>query len=158
MVFPTVSYSTRLLTRPRASPIPRIKVGPRLAWNIYDRIAAYDRGFQRYMHMDSKLAAWTKRVHAKPGPSPPPSIASLSRRSSASSGASSTLSSKLLARASSSLLSPPPSPGMHASMQLPSPPMPKPSMSKRIVGALTSRYRSTVPPRSPLPARLHRRR
>ncbi|ORX58869.1 hypothetical protein DM01DRAFT_1371887 [Hesseltinella vesiculosa] len=146
MVFPTVSRSTRFITRYRSSAAPKIKAGPRLAWNIYDRIAAYDRGFQRFMDLNSKLAGWTKRMNTKSRPLPPSSPTSSSflfRRYSSSS--SSTCS-------SGSSFSPshhPPLSSIH-SMPLPVP-MPKPSLSRRIVGALTNRRKTDLATRTSPP-------
>ncbi|KAI9309256.1 hypothetical protein BJ944DRAFT_284763 [Cunninghamella echinulata] len=73
MVFPTGSYSTKInnkLNTKNKSTYRPPKVGPRHAPNIYDRIAAYDRAFQRCMTMDSKLSSWRLRMEQKGLPQP----------------------------------------------------------------------------------------
>jgi hypothetical protein len=85
MVFPTVSYSTKLTLKKSTSPSasttsnpattkkPRLgqsKIGPRSAPDRYDRIAAYDRAFQKYIQKDSKLASWKQKMDEKGLPNP----------------------------------------------------------------------------------------
>lgn len=76
MVFPTVSYSTKINNKLNHNKNKNtvtnrhLKVGTRHAPNIYDRIAAYDRAFQRCMNMDSKLSSWRRRMEQKGLPKP----------------------------------------------------------------------------------------
>ncbi|CAO3624007.1 unnamed protein product [Cunninghamella blakesleeana] len=76
MVFPTVTYSTKINSKlnqnksKSIAPNRHPKVGTRHAPNIYDRIAAYDRAFQRCMKMDSKLSSWRRKMEQKGLPKP----------------------------------------------------------------------------------------
>ncbi|SAM03424.1 hypothetical protein [Absidia glauca] len=73
MVFPTVSYSTKINAKFSAHKKFKLstpRVGPRSAPDIYDRISAYDRAFHKCMQKDSKLAQWRQRMERKGLPAP----------------------------------------------------------------------------------------
>ncbi|ORZ20731.1 hypothetical protein BCR42DRAFT_389919 [Absidia repens] len=151
MVFPTVSYSTKINATFSPSKKFRIshpKVGPRHAPNRYDRIAAYDRAFQRYIQRDSKLAAWKQRMDQKGLPSPlvdgyqrsssswQHSLSSISSDSSTCTNDSYTLNKSktiydIKPIKSITITSSTPSPLAHSA------PMPKPSVSRRIINRLS---------------------
>ncbi|CAO3600066.1 unnamed protein product [Absidia cylindrospora] len=168
MVFPTASYSTKINTKfsSRGSSNKKLrathpKVGPRHAPNIYDRIAAYDRAFQRCLKQDSKLSSWRQRMDEKGLPTPliegyqrsssswQHSLSSVSSDSTTCSSGSYTLNKTknvydikpIKSIPVTSPSSPPPL----------SPPMPKPSVSRRIINRLslsksTKRQSSKVAP------------
>ncbi|SAL97363.1 hypothetical protein [Absidia glauca] len=174
MVFPTVSYSTKLTLKkstppsssttssPATTKKPRLgqsKIGPRSAPDRYDRIAAYDRAFQKYIQKDSKLASWKQKMDEKGLPNPliegyqrsstswQHSLSSLSSDSSSSSSSSTTSISKehsafsrtmkrfdLKPMRSVTITSSSPSSFPPISVAAP---MPKPSVSRRIINRLS---------------------
>ncbi|CAO3591714.1 unnamed protein product [Absidia cylindrospora] len=147
MVFPTVSYSTKINATFNPSKKFRIshpKVGPRHAPNRYDRIAAYDKAFQRYIQRDSKLAAWKQRMDQKGLPgvlvdgyqrsssSWQHSLSSMSSDSSTCTNESYTL------NKTKPIYNIKPTKSISITSSTPlSPPMPKPSVSRRIINRLS---------------------
>ncbi|KAI8331346.1 hypothetical protein BC941DRAFT_438920 [Chlamydoabsidia padenii] len=159
MVFPTVSYSTKLTLRKSTPPTPsstssisptkkqrpsHAKIGPRSAPNRSDRIAAYERAFQRCIQKDSKLASWKQRMDEKGLPSPliegyqRSSTSWQHSLSSLSSDSSSTSSSDARDSRTMKRFDIKPMRSITITSSSPSSaPMPKPSVSRRIINRLS---------------------
>ncbi|KAI8093038.1 uncharacterized protein BX664DRAFT_357516 [Halteromyces radiatus] len=156
MVFPTVSYSTKInskfssrVSSNKKARLNHPKVGPRHAPNIYDRIAAYDRAFQKCIQMDSKLSSWKRRMDEKGLPQPliqgyqrsssswQHSLSSLSSESSSTYShdfySAKTRKSNDVQPTRSITVS---SSSSSSSSSMPSP-VPKPSVSRRIINRLS---------------------
>ncbi|CAO3609685.1 unnamed protein product [Cunninghamella echinulata] len=136
MVFPTGSYSTKInnkLNTKNKSTYRPPKVGPRHAPNIYDRIAAYDRAFQRCMTMDSKLSSWRHRMEQKGLPKPLLEGYKYTKKSYTNT--TSTTTTSISNNTNNNYNNP-----IHSTFDIPTP---KPSVSRRIINRLSS-SKSTI--------------